>query len=1387
MPDKPSSPADKIDPAKDASELRRRAEAVAQERASRSPGQLAGLSLEEAEKVLHELRVHQIELEMQNDELRRLHTEMDSSRARYFDLYDLAPIGYVAVSQSGLIVEGNLTVAGLLGVPRKALINQPFTRFITTADQDIFYLRRKQLLETGAAQAFELRMRGPDHKPFWVHLAATIDGAAELRIVLIDIDERKRAEAELREIGARNQALLSAIPDLIFVNHRDGEFLAFYASDPSLLYVSPETNPFLHKTVGEVLPAPVADQFMQAFAAAATSGAVQEVSYALTIGEEKKYFEARVAPSSGDTLITVTRDITSRKQVQEALRDALEFSNNLIGSMQDGVSVLDPNGITLEVNPALCRMTGFSREELVGGGSPHPYWPPEEYERIYAALGETMKGRERVFELIFMRRNGERFPAIVSPFFVKSKDGRIISYAATVRDVTERKRAEEALAAERQLLSTLVNLLPTWIFVKDRESRFLLANQACATNMGADSPEELIGKTDADFYPPEAAARLRHEESGVLAGTPMVNQEVLKTVSDGSQRILLIHKVPLRDRDGAISGLVGAGFDITQLKEAENELRASEAFQRDILNSLPAHIAVLDPAGVILEVNEPWLKFADTNGTPAMEKIGVGANYLQACKKAKQSGDSYAQAAVAGLESVLTGEQARFTLDYPCDSPESARWFAMDVLKPFEGKIGAIVAHTDISERKRAEEALRDAHQKLRLHFEQTPVAVIEWDLDFRVTEWNPAAQTIFGYSREEALGQHASFIVPEAYRTLVDGIMDALLKKIGGERSSNANIAKDGAQILCEWYNTSLIDEQGAVRGIASVAMDITERTQSQQLLAWEKTALESIGGTAPLAAVLDGLMLGLEQQLPGARCSVLLLDTDGIHLRPGAAPSLPQAYNQELDGLAIGPTIGSCGTAAHMGRQIIVSDTATDPLWAAYRELATRYDLRACWSTPVHCSKGKVLGTFAIYYREARSPAPAELELIERAAHVIRIAIERKRAEEEIRQLNASLEQRVQQRTAELQAANASLGDFKAALDAHAIVAITAVDGTITYANDKFCQISKYSREELLGQNHRLVNSGYHPPEFFQEMWQTITSGHIWKGEIKNRAKDGGVYWVSSTIVPFLGPDGKPLQFISIRTDITKRKLAEEKINTLNAVLESRAAALEVANKELEAFSYSVSHDLRAPLRAVDGFSRMVLADYAAQLDAEGQRMLGVIRSEAQRMGRLIDDLLAFSRLGRQTIESARINMQELAQDIFDELSAQEPERQVRLTLQPLPPALGTEAMIRQVWVNLIGNALKFTKERETAEIEIGVNAGESGDPVYYIKDNGVGFDMRYVDKLFGVFQRLHSQQEFPGTGVGLALVQRIIQRHSGRIWAEAEVNHGATFYFTLPNQKS
>ena len=604
-------------------------------------------------------------------------------------------------------------------------------------------------------------------------------------------------------------------------------------------------------------------------------------------------------------------------------------------------------------------------------------------------------------------------------------------------------------------------------------------------------------------------------------------------------------------------------------------------------------------------------------------------------------------------------------------------------------------------------------------------------------------------------------------------------------------------------------------------------------------------------------------------------------------------------------------------------------------------------------------------------------------------------------------------------LRAALADAGEIRTALDQHAIVAITDPRGKITFVNDKFCALSKYAREELLGQDHRLINSRHHSKEFISDLWATISQGRVWHGEIKNRAKDGTFYWVDTTIVPFLDAAGKPRQYVAIRadisarkwaeeaqvrlaaivnssddaiisktlggiitswnpgaetlfghtaeeaigqpiamlfppdrlseedeilariargesvkhfetlrrrkdgslvdisvtispitdhegriigaskisrditerklaqektawlasfpeknpnaiveldlrsseityinpaairlfpdlpklrlehpflaglpalfeatgqgtdgepmrhervlgdrcfsqtvnlipesgrvriysTDITERLRAEEEVRRLNAELErrviERTAQLEAANKELEAFSYSVSHDLRAPLRSVHGYVRMVMEDYGDRFDAEGVRLMNVVSSEARRMGQLIDDLLDFSRLGRQKMGSTEVDMTALARSEFEHQTRDLKDRVPRLDLRPLPPTQGDPAMLRQVFANLLGNAIKFSRHNPTATVEIGSQSGAEGD-VYYVKDNGVGFDDRYLHKLFGVFQRLHGEAEFEGTGVGLALVKRVILRHGGKVWAESKLQEGATFYFTLPTDR-
>ncbi|OGP53771.1 MAG: hypothetical protein A2162_03290 [Deltaproteobacteria bacterium RBG_13_52_11b] len=252
----------------------------------------------------------------------------------------------------------------------------------------------------------------------------------------------------------------------------------------------------------------------------------------------------------------------------------------------------------------------------------------------------------------------------------------------------------------------------------------------------------------------------------------------------------------------------------------------------------------------------------------------------------------------------------------------------------------------------------------------------------------------------------------------------------------------------------------------------------------------------------------------------------------------------------------------------------------------------------------------------------------------------------------------------------------------------------------------------------------------------------------------------------------------------DITQRREAEDEIKKLNEDLSLRAIELEAACRELETFTYSVSHDLRAPLLGINGLSRRLLEEYSSRLDAKGRHFLSVIRSGAQKMLQLIDDLLTFSRSEHQEMQLSDIDMGDLAKAVFEELQSITPEHTLSLVIKTLPHARGDRSMIRQVFVNLLSNAIKFTRPKGEGVIEIGCVPGENQN-TYYVKDNGIGFDMQYAGKLFGVFQRHHTGEEFEGTGVGLAIVQRIIERHGGKVWAEGKVNEGATFYFTLPIQ--
>ncbi len=622
---------------------------------------------------------------------------------------------------------------------------------------------------------------------------------------------------------------------------------------------------------------------------------------------------------------------------------------------------------------------------------------------------------------------------------------------------------------------------------------------------------------------------------------------------------------------------------------------------------------------------------------------------------------------------------------------------------------------------------LRESEERYRLLVEGAQdYAIFMVDPEGRVINWNAGAQRLFGYKEEEIIGEDSSLLFTPEDR--LRGAHEEELRKAAEEgraEDQRWHVRKDGSRFWSSGFVRPIRDDVGNLRCFAKVARDITDRKRAEEAL---KESEEGFRATFEQAAVgvahvgPDGRWLRVNDKL----CEITGYPREELLRITFQDITHPQDLQKDLD---------------HLHR-LLAGEIRTYSTEKRY----LRKDRSVVWINLTTSAVGDSSGHLKYFIT------------------VVEDITERKKAQEALSQSEERYRAVVEQSAEGLYLVD---GDTKRILETN-----PALQNMLGYAAD-----------ELRGMElHEIV--GHDREGVYANVERTLREGWRFIRERRFRRKDGSVVEVeiaASTI----NYGGKKVICAAIR-DITERKRTEEKIRRLNEQLEQRVrqrtAQLEEANRELESFSYSVSHDLRAPIRHIGGFAQMLKQRAESSLDETSLRYLNTIVQSTDRAGTLIDDLLSFSRMTRAEMRPSVVDMNRFLREVLSDLSFETNGRDIDWRIRELSEVRGDPSMLRLVLQNLLSNALKYTRPRDQAVIEVGSTEGE-GEVVFCVRDNGVGFDEAYADKLFGVFQRLHGVDEFEGTGIGLATVARIVRRHGGRVWAEGRVGEGATFYFSLP----
>jgi len=620
--------------------------------------------------------------------------------------------------------------------------------------------------------------------------------------------------------------------------------------------------------------------------------------------------------------------------------------------------------------------------------------------------------------------------------------------------------------------------------------------------------------------------------------------------------------------------------------------------------------------------------------------------------------------------------------------------------------------------------ALREREDQLRLTIESSRGGTWDWDLRTNKIVWDDFLHQLFGLKPGQFNGTLGNFLELVHYedRAAVNKALSDSLARQTNLQMEFRVVWPDGSTHYLGSRGKVFSDETGKPSRFIGMTLDVTERKQAEEV----RSFLAAIVSSSDDAVVGKDLNSKVVSWNLGAEGMFGYTEEEmiGQPINRLLSPDRPDEEFQVLDDVKRGETRHFETVRVRKdGLSIDVSVTVS----------------------PIKNAAGQIIGISSI----------------------ARDITERKRAQAALERHAAVLREQAQM----LDLANVLARDL---------------DDRIILWNTGMEKMYGWTRSEALGiRSHDLFKSELPEPlEGIKE--KLFREGH-WEGEIVHFNKEGGKMFVSSQWVLHRDAKGEPAAILEINNDVTERRLAEQEIVRMNQLLEerveARTAELMAANRELEAFTYSVAHDLRAPLRHIDAFARIMHEDFGSVLPAEAKRYLENIRNGSRNMSHLVDDLLNLARVGRQELRRQSVPLGNLVNEVLAELKNETHDRAIEWHIHPLPTAECDSGLMKQVLANLLSNAVKYTRPRKVAVIEVGSDR-KNGQTAFFVRDNGVGFNMKYADKLFGVFQRLHRAEEFEGTGVGLATVERIVRKHGGAVWAEAAIDKGATFFFTIPS---